>query len=145
MHADAQDAVEYFQHLLEVMTRAERAAGGRLSSPGEPPTAAAFGFQVEDRVQCSESGRVSYKRTPANVLSLDIDPDAATNKDELDEYKVGGSACSAHAGCLPLFLCASGQCVSFDCHGKFPCRIVLHGSIFWCAHFCYCSIVPCGH
>ena len=35
-----QDAVEYFQHFLDVMTRAERAADARLS-PG-PPTAAHF-------------------------------------------------------------------------------------------------------
>lgn len=80
--------MEYFQHLLEVLSRAERSAGQRLGPAAPQPTATAFGFQVEDRVQCSESGRVSYRRTPQNVLALDIDPQAATNKQELEEYKV---------------------------------------------------------
>lgn len=83
----AQDAVEYFQYLLEVMSRAERAAGQRLAPPGALPTAAAFNFRIEDRVQCSESGAVSYKHTPANVLPLYIDLAAATNKEELEVYK----------------------------------------------------------
>lgn len=39
-------------------------------------------------MQCSESGAVSYKRDVANVLALDINPADATNKDELEEYKV---------------------------------------------------------
>jgi hypothetical protein len=74
--------------LQDVLRRAERWAGQRLGPAATQPMAAAFGFQVEDRVQCSESGRVSYRRTPQNVLALDIDPEAATNKDELEEYKV---------------------------------------------------------
>lgn len=45
-------------------------------------------MQVEDRTECRESGAVSYKRDVANVLALEIDPAAATNKEELDEYKV---------------------------------------------------------
>ncbi|BDA47746.1 Ubiquitin carboxyl-terminal hydrolase 5 [Coccomyxa sp. Obi] len=82
-----QDAVEYFQHLLDVLSRAERSVGDRLGPAAGLPTVAAFGFQVEDRVQCSETGRVSYRRTPQNVMALDIDPEAATNKEELEEYK----------------------------------------------------------
>ena len=39
-------------------------------------------------MQCSESGAVSYKRDVANVLALDINPADATNKEELEEYKV---------------------------------------------------------
>ena len=86
----AQDAVEYFQHLLEVMTRSERASANRLGDGAHAlaSTSAAFQFAVEDRVRCAESGFVSYKRTPANVLALDIDPGAATNTDELEEYQV---------------------------------------------------------
>ncbi|EIE18246.1 ubiquitinyl hydrolase [Coccomyxa subellipsoidea C-169] len=87
-----QDAVEYFQHLLEVLSRAERSTGQRLGPAAPQPTATAFGFQVEDRVQCSESGRVSYRRTPQNVLALDIDPQAAINKQELEDVK-----CVQHA------------------------------------------------
>ena len=40
-------------------------------------------------MRCAESGRVSYRRTPSNVLALDIDPAAATNSGELEEYQVG--------------------------------------------------------
>ena len=39
-------------------------------------------------MQCSESSAVSYKRDVANVLALDINPADATNKEELEEYKV---------------------------------------------------------
>lgn len=45
-------------------------------------------MQVEDRTECRESSAVSYKRDVANVLALEIDPAAATNKEELEEYKV---------------------------------------------------------
>lgn len=95
----AQDAVEYFQHLLDIIARSERASadrlGGAAAAQPPPPTAAAFQFAIEDRIACRESGRVSYKRTPANVLPLDIDPAAATNSAELEEYRV---RCSIFAG-----------------------------------------------
>ncbi len=51
-----QDALEYFQHLLELMTRAERAAGSRLSGgdvAAVGPSAEVFAFQLEDRKQVS--------------------------------------------------------------------------------------------
>ena len=50
----AQDALEYFQHLLELMTRAERAAGSRLGGgdiSAAGPSAEVFSFQLEDRKQ----------------------------------------------------------------------------------------------
>ena len=87
-----QDAAEYYQHLLDVMTRSERVSSERLGSAADTsasPTAAAFQFAIEDRIVCGESGAVSYRRTPANMLSLDIDPAAATNADELEEHRVG--------------------------------------------------------
>ena len=47
-----QDALEFFQYLLELMTRAERAAGARLGcDDGGAPTADAFAYQLEDRKQ----------------------------------------------------------------------------------------------
>ncbi len=52
-----QDAVEYVQHLLDVMTRAEHASGTRLGAAGGgEATAAMFQFELEDRTQCVESG-----------------------------------------------------------------------------------------
>lgn len=83
-----QDAREYFQHLLEVMTRAERTSMQRLGQPDQPPTADVFRFELEDRIQCMESSRLSYKRSLTNVLAMDIPVDAATNKDELEDFQV---------------------------------------------------------
>ncbi|KAK9828649.1 hypothetical protein WJX72_001313 [[Myrmecia] bisecta] len=85
--ARQQDASEYFQHLLEFMTRAERAAAQRLGIAEAPPTADAFKFEMEDRIQCGESGRVSYKRSVSTLLGLDIPLEAATNKEELEEFQ----------------------------------------------------------
>lgn len=53
-------------------------------------------FQTEDRVQCLESQRVSYKRAVTNVLPLDIPLEAATNKAELADYQVGLSEVQSH-------------------------------------------------
>jgi len=66
--ARQQDAVEYFQHLLETMTRAERQAKDRLAGvfvdpaaeAAAGPTAAQFEFEVEERIACVESGAVRY-------------------------------------------------------------------------------------
>ncbi len=88
-----QDAREYFQHLLEVMTRAERASMQRLGQANQPPTADVFTFELEDRIQCMESSRLSYKRSLTNVLAMDIPVDAATNKDELEDFQVHDRAC----------------------------------------------------
>ena len=84
----AQDAREYFQYLLEVMTRSERTSMQRLGQPEQPATADTFKFELEDRIQCTETGRVSYKRSLANILALDIPMDAATNRHELEDYEV---------------------------------------------------------
>lgn len=83
-----QDAREYFQYLLDVMSRAERTSMQRLGQPDQPATADAFKFELEDRIQCLESGRLSYKRSLTNVLAMDIPVDAATNKDELEDFQV---------------------------------------------------------
>ncbi|KAK9828336.1 hypothetical protein WJX74_009732 [Apatococcus lobatus] len=91
--ARQQDAEEYFQHMLEVMTRAERAAGVRLSSSdasngaSAEPTARAFQWQSEDRIQCSQSGCVSYPTATTSTLSLTIPVESATNKAELNAFK----------------------------------------------------------
>ena len=86
-----QDAREYFQYLLDVMGRAERTSMQRLGQPDQPATADAFKFELEDRIQCLESGRLSYKRSLTNVLAMDIPVDAATNKDELRDFQVCGT------------------------------------------------------
>lgn len=60
----------------------------RLGQPDQPATADAFKLELEDRIQCLESGRLSYKRSLTNVLAMDIPVDAATNKDELEDFQV---------------------------------------------------------
>ena len=82
-----QDAVEYFQHLLEVMTRAERAGKARMGGAAAAPTAAQFEFEFEERVRCEESGGVRYVTRKDNVFSLDVPLDAATNVAEVAEFK----------------------------------------------------------
>jgi ubiquitin carboxyl-terminal hydrolase 5/13 len=87
-----QDAVEFLQHWLDVLARAERAgaarveaataaatAGGAAPPPTDLLTADALRFAVEDRVACGATGAVRYGVGEANVLSLDIPLDAATN------------------------------------------------------------------
>jgi len=79
--ARQQDAVEFLQHFLNTLARAERgaAAAGRLP-PGARPTADALRFAVEERVACGATGAVRYSNTDGhNVLSLDIPLACATN------------------------------------------------------------------
>lgn len=79
--ARQQDAVEFLQHLLQTLTRAERGAGaaGRRP-PSARPTADALRFAVEERVACGATGAVRYQTADGhNVLSLDIPLACATN------------------------------------------------------------------
>ena len=89
--------MEYFQHLLEVMTRAERSAGARLEQPSSSsaPTASAFELAMEDRVCCATTGAVSYKRERTNTWSLGIPVEAATNQPELRAFQVRNDAARA--------------------------------------------------
>ena len=58
-----QDAREYLDHLMDVMSRAERAAAGGGGGGGAAAGAsvpALFKFQTEERIQCGESGMVRH-------------------------------------------------------------------------------------
>ena len=117
-----QDAVEYLQHLLERLARAERAGGaGRGLAPfalplggdgggggdgdgdgndndnnaeaspssssasaSHRPTADALRFAVEEKITCGLTGAARYGAADANVLSLDIPLEAATNAAEVE-------------------------------------------------------------
>ncbi len=68
--ARQQDALEYFQFLLQQINRCEHANGERLGLPSAPPTKAAFAFSFEERVQCLESGCVRYRCLEENVLQV---------------------------------------------------------------------------
>eukprot|EP01018_Ginkgo_biloba_P030578 Gb_35209 [translate_table: standard] len=77
--ARQQDALEFFQHLLD---QVERNNAGR---PQMDPSQC-FKFCVEERILCP-SGKVSYNKRVDNVLSLNIPLHAATNKDEVVAFQ----------------------------------------------------------
>lgn len=88
--ARQQDASEFYQHLLEAIARAERTGASRIvESVGDDfmPTSSLFGFKVEDRILCDQSGKVRYTTRSENMLSLSIPVEAATNKQLVDEYE----------------------------------------------------------
>lgn len=79
---NGQDVREYFEHLLELLAKAEKAVGSRGAAaamaeamgvplPGAGARAAVaglFAFETESRVRCGESGAVAYARDRNNVL-----------------------------------------------------------------------------
>ncbi|KAI7836344.1 hypothetical protein COHA_009767, partial [Chlorella ohadii] len=82
-----QDAEEYWGHLLQLLSRAEHAAGERLPGARDAPTARLFTYGTEDRIQCSETGRVAYKAGESSSLGLLIPMEAAENKSEVAQYQ----------------------------------------------------------
>lgn len=88
-----QDAAEYFQYLLNTLDRVERGAVERFSAAIVDADAAArasshaFTFGMQSRIQCTESRTVRYKVESTNLLSLGIPLDAASNKDEVEEFQ----------------------------------------------------------
>ncbi|RLN69355.1 hypothetical protein BBJ29_000222 [Phytophthora kernoviae] len=90
-----QDAVEYLQHLLDFMTRAERVGANRLgplllgdsTTSAELPTASLFKFKLEDRVQCLASNKVKYVPRDDSFLQLQIPLDAASNASQVNAYQ----------------------------------------------------------
>lgn len=88
-----QDAVEYFQHLLEILTRSERVAAGRIGvlldgESSDLPTASLFKFTLEDRVECLASKKVKYVSRDDSFVQLQIPVEAATNATQVNEYQV---------------------------------------------------------
>uniref|UniRef100_A0A7S0NC19 Ubiquitin carboxyl-terminal hydrolase n=1 Tax=Hanusia phi TaxID=3032 RepID=A0A7S0NC19_9CRYP len=77
-----QDAFEYYQYLLEKLERGERAKKG-----SEQLLSRFFEFEIEERLQCKQSGKVKYTQSKEKQLSLLIPLDAATNKDEVQSYE----------------------------------------------------------
>lgn len=74
-----QDALEYFQHLLDQIERCH------VSNVQQDPSRS-FKFFVEERILCSSSGKVKYNKRVDNVLSLNIPLQAALNKDEVSAF-----------------------------------------------------------
>lgn len=84
-----QDAVEYFQYLLDLITKEESVHKSRLDvGPEAPLTANSFSFKTVDRIECNETRAVSYNTSITTDLGLDIPLEAATNQAELANYRV---------------------------------------------------------
>ena len=82
-----QDAVEFFQHLLDQMSRTEKSSSSWFQAAllsdgsGDGGVESLFRFQFEDRFECLGSQRVMYKTRDDNVLALDIPVESASNID----------------------------------------------------------------
>ncbi|MCO5567197.1 hypothetical protein L7F22_020885 [Adiantum nelumboides] len=74
-----QDALEYFQHVLDQVERCH-------TSNAQQDPSRCFKFNVEERIACSSSGKVKYNKRADNVLSLNIPLQAAVNKDEVSNF-----------------------------------------------------------
>lgn len=85
----AQDAEEFLVHLLDALLKAERrAASGQLpGADAAPAPRDLFEFELEDRIQCTVSGRVSYKRSKALVLGLNVPRELALAAGAVDTSK----------------------------------------------------------
>jgi len=81
--AKQQDALEYMQHLLDKLARAEHAASGRLGEGA--PYSSLFTFALEEKYFVD--GMSAYKTAGGQVtLSLDIPLEMAQNKADVDAY-----------------------------------------------------------
>ncbi|XP_006818005.1 ubiquitin carboxyl-terminal hydrolase 5-like [Saccoglossus kowalevskii] len=74
-----QDAQEFFLHLISLIERNSRGAQNPCDC---------FKYQVEERIQCVQSGQVRYKKRDDYLLALPIPMEAATNKDEVAAFQV---------------------------------------------------------
>lgn len=86
--AHQQDALEYFDFLMELITRIEHA--GRTNSRinvESTPLPSLFRYDVESRYHIADSGKIMYKTSPETALRLNIPIDAATNGDEVSAYE----------------------------------------------------------
>ena len=73
-----QDALEWLQHLLVLMQRADKKSGRTLHSLPR-----AFGVKLEERLECSQSHTVAYADASTTSLMLPVPLDRATNKGAL--------------------------------------------------------------
>ncbi|XP_022099962.1 ubiquitin carboxyl-terminal hydrolase 5-like [Acanthaster planci] len=73
-----QDAEEFLHHLFNIIER---------NSVGSSNPCDCFKFELEERVQCVQSGQVRYKKRSDFLLSLPIPLAAAINKEEVAAYE----------------------------------------------------------
>ncbi|TPX36157.1 hypothetical protein SmJEL517_g01651 [Synchytrium microbalum] len=106
-----QDAYEFFQHLIRVVEQKERVSG-------QDPTPV-FKFKLEQRLVCTDCGKVRYKKDDATELALRVPakktPVAATKADnvEMTDNKVEEFMPSTFEDCLALTL--SDEAMEYQC------------------------------
>ena len=72
-----QDAEEFFCYLLDLLDKEDK----------KHPASRPFTFQVEERIQCSKTKKVAYKKREERVLRLVVPMDSATNKAEVEAFE----------------------------------------------------------
>ena len=105
-----QDVAEYFEHFLEVLGKAEKAAGPWAAGPGAagaaaeggaaegtaaplpPSLARMFSLATQNRKVDDSTGKVRYVDQETTWLQLPIPLDAATNPEEVAEYEAKRTA-----------------------------------------------------
>jgi len=75
-----QDALEFLQHLLDMIEKKEHA------SKRFDPTSG-FKFKVEERLECGKSGKVKYTHRYDNTLQLRIPMEKVINQREFAEFE----------------------------------------------------------
>ncbi len=79
---EQQDAAEYLQHLLKLVSRAEKARNG---DPADD-VSRDFTFEIETRLECLSSNRVRYQTVKENVLDFFVPLEAVTNMPEYEAF-----------------------------------------------------------
>ena len=79
-----QDAQEFYLHLINIVDRNHQLVQGPTSA--ENPTRG-LSFQIEERIQCLASNKVTYTTRNEYLLSLPIPLDAAVNLKEFQDFQ----------------------------------------------------------
>lgn len=79
---EQQDAAEYLQHVLKLVSRSEVARNG---DPADD-VSRQFTFEMETRLECLSSHQVRYQTVKENVLEFAVPLEAVTNLDQYNEF-----------------------------------------------------------
>ena len=83
-----QDAVEYFQHVVETITRNERSCHDRWEANVDAPLSDLFQFEFQDRIECSSSHKVKYVDRGDLLLQLQIPIEAIKTSPSSKRQKI---------------------------------------------------------
>jgi len=89
-----QDALEFFQHIISLIQKKERAKGGADPS-------ASLVFKLEEKITCNSSHRSRITQRTDNILSLPIPLDRMTNPEEFHAFEAKQKEAEAKGEKLP--------------------------------------------